>query len=84
MSSIVTGVMTPVVLHEQCQTLEVNEKATVHLPCAKFYMVVNQICNEQEEHQIAISFNGTYHFLPEMAVSNKTGSTITKLKLSMW
>ena len=83
MRSIITGIMSPIVLHEQCQTQEENDEATIHLPCAKFDMMVNRICNDKQEPEIAISFNGTYKCASEIVVSNKTDSSITKSKPSM-
>ena len=74
----------PIMLHEQCETQEENTEATIHLPSAKFDIVVNRIgsVGTDEDHEIAFSFNGS-SCISEMVVSNKTDTTITKSNPSM-
>ena len=86
MVSILSAVMVPIILHEQCQTQEMNkEEESIHLPSARFDIVANRISEdkEKEDCQIAISFNGISEFTPVTVLSNKTNTMIKKGKPSM-
>ena len=67
----------PIAIHEQCETREMNLGATIHLPKAKFDIVVNHLGSSgKEEHEIAISLNGNAYCTTAMVVSNKTNVSI--------
>ena len=74
----------PIAIHEQCETREMRPDAAIHLPQAKFDIMVNQLGRSgKEEHEIAISLNGSAYCNSAIVVSNKTNVAIPKKEPSM-
>ena len=85
LNSILIAIMhPPIAIREQCETRETNPEAAIHLPKAKFDIVVNHLGRSgEEEYEIAISLNGNVYCDTAMVVSNKMDVTIPKNEPSM-